>query len=110
VVLVYFRFGSVFPIWCVYNGLVLTLFLLFLSFDVACCVIFLYVCVVAVCSLSLVAVWLLWYIGCGSVGALSIVLCWGERMKWPCLVYVGWHYLCRYWWVPYRSFCGGVNV
>ena len=38
---------------------------LFLSFDVACCVIFLYVCVVAVCSF-LVAVWLLWCIGCGS--------------------------------------------
>ena len=40
------------------------LFLLFLSYDVACCVIFLYVCVVAVCSLSLVAEWLLWCIGC----------------------------------------------
>ena len=42
------------------------LFLFYLSFDVACCVIFLYVCVVAVCSLSRVTVWLLWCIGCGS--------------------------------------------
>jgi hypothetical protein len=32
------------------------LFSLFLSYDVACCVVFLYVWVVAVCSLTLVAV------------------------------------------------------
>ena len=52
------RFCVVFRLSCDYSSWSESaLFLLFLSYDVACCEIFLYVCVVAVCSLTLVAVW-----------------------------------------------------
>ena len=84
-VLVYFRFGSVFPIWCVYHG-VYTMVLVLTCF-----------CLPPVDWCGLLRIFPLCLCGSGvfvvSGGCVTTAIFWIVAL-----------------WMPYRSLSGGVNV